>query len=78
MEWFVDSKGSVQFLDGGRLDLGIVRDSVLDSTNDAEMFLEPFEGLAFRGFTGAAIQFVSSLCANGGSAGTISTASACA
>jgi hypothetical protein len=76
--WYLFPEGSVQFLDGGRLDLGIVRDSVLDSTNDAEMFLEPFEGLAFRGFTGAATQFVSSLCANGGSAGTISTASACA
>jgi hypothetical protein len=71
-------EGAVQFLDGGRLDLGIVRDSVLDSTNDAEMFIEPFEGLAFRGFTGAATQFVSSLCANGQSAGTTSTTSDCA
>jgi hypothetical protein len=76
--WYLFPEGAVQFLDGGRLDLGIVRDSVLDSTNDAEMFIEPFEGLAFRGFTGAATQFVSSLCANGQSAGTTSTTSDCA
>jgi len=26
--------GTFQFLDGGRLDLGVVRDSTLDATND--------------------------------------------
>jgi hypothetical protein len=78
MVWYLFPEGSIQFLDGGRLDLGIVRDSVLDSTNDFELFVEPFEAIAFRGFTGAATQFVSSLCANGASAGTTSTTSDCA
>jgi hypothetical protein len=78
MVWYLFPEGSVQFLDGGRLDLGVVRDSVLDATNDFELFVEPFEQLAFRGFTGAAIQYVSTLCANGTSAGTVDTTASCA
>jgi hypothetical protein len=31
--WLLCAEGSYQFLDGGRLDLGVVRDSVLDATN---------------------------------------------
>jgi hypothetical protein len=76
--WYLYYEGAVQYLDGGRLDLGIVRDSLLDATNDYECFVEVFETLAFRGFGGGAIQFVSALCANGGSAGTISTTGVCA
>jgi hypothetical protein len=34
------------FLDGGTLDLGLVRDSTLNSTNDYKIFLETFEGVA--------------------------------
>ncbi len=76
--WYVYPEGQFQFLDGGRLDLGVVRDSTLDATNDYETFVEPFEGVAFRGFTGGAFQMVSTLCANGGTAGTISTSGQCA
>ena len=76
--WYLFVEGSIQFLDGGRLDLGIVRDSTLDATNDFEEFVETFETIAYRGFTSGAVQIVSSLCANGTSAGTTSTASACA
>jgi hypothetical protein len=36
-------------LDNGQLDLGIVRDADLVSTNDYRIFSETFEGLAFRG-----------------------------
>jgi hypothetical protein len=78
MVWYLFAEGSVQFLDGGRLDLGVVRDSTLDATNDFELFVEPFESIAFRGFSGGALQLVSTLCANGASAGTISTAGKCA
>jgi hypothetical protein len=78
MVWYLFAEGQIQYLDGGRLDLGVVRDSTLDATNDYETFVEVFENLAFRGFTGGAIQYVSTLCANGGSAGTISTAGSCA
>lgn len=78
MVWYLFYEGCFQYLDGGRLDLGIVRDSLLDATNDYEVFVEQLESVAFRGFTGGAIQLVSTLCANGGSAATISTTSSCA
>jgi hypothetical protein len=78
MVWYLFAEGQIQFLDGGRLDLGVVRDSTLDATNDFEVFVEPFESLAFRGFSSGALQLVSSLCANGTSAATTSTASDCA
>lgn len=78
MVWYCFVEGSVQFLDGGRLDLGVVRDSTLDSTNDYETFVEQFESVAFRGFTGGALQLVSSLCADGSTAGTRSTEGHCA
>ena len=42
-------EGSALFLDGGRLDLGIVRDSTLNNTNDYEMFVETFEGCCWLG-----------------------------
>ena len=78
MTWYLFPEGAVQFLDAGRLDLGVVRDSVLDSTNDFELMVESFETLAFRGFSGAAIQYLSTLCANGTSTGTIATSASCA
>ncbi|MGA9315921.1 MAG: major capsid protein [Solirubrobacteraceae bacterium] len=76
--WYMFAEGMVQFLDGGRLDLGVVRDSTLDATNDFETFVETFEGIANRGFAKGVIQFVSTLCANGASAGTLSTEGHCA
>jgi hypothetical protein len=75
--WYLYYEGAIQYLDGGRLDLGIVRDSLLDSTNDYETFVEVFETIAFRGFSGGLIQFVTTLCASGGSAGTINTSASC-
>lgn len=41
--------GAWLFLDGGELDLGIVRDSTLIQTNDFKMFAETFEGSHFHG-----------------------------
>lgn len=75
--WDMFPEGSMQFLDGGRLDLGVVRDSTLDATNDYETFVETFEGIANRGFANAATQFVTELCANGKS-GATETVSTCA
>ena len=40
------SEGTFLFLDGGTLDLGIIRDSSLVGTNDYKMFVETFEGVA--------------------------------
>jgi hypothetical protein len=76
--WYFFVEGTIQFLDAGRLDLGVVRDSTLDATNDYETFVETFEGIAYRGFANGAYQLVTELCANGGTAGTISTAGKCA
>ena len=69
LAWLLYPEGTFQFLDGGRLDLGVVRDSTLDATNDYETFVEPFEGLAFRGLE--AYQVQSTILPNGGSAGTV-------
>ena len=40
LSWLLYPEGSFQFLDGGRLDLGVVRDSTLDSSNDFETFVD--------------------------------------
>ena len=44
--WFLFAEGTFLFLDGGTLDLGIIRDSTLVGTNDYKMFVETFEGIA--------------------------------
>jgi hypothetical protein len=41
--------GSWLFLDGGELNLGLVRDSSLNARNRYRQFMETFEGAAFRG-----------------------------
>lgn len=42
-------EGAHLFLDGGTLDLGIVRDSTLNSVNDYQVFAETFEGVCTPG-----------------------------
>jgi hypothetical protein len=69
LSWLLYPEGSLQFLDGGRLDLGVVRDSTLNATNDYETFVETFEGLAMRGLEIYQVQ--STILPNGGSAGTV-------
>lgn len=56
-------EGSHLFLDGGVLELGIVRDSVLNTTNQFSMFGESFENAAFVGIQSLAI--ISSTCDSG-------------
>lgn len=46
--WMAPAR-SLLFLDSGELNLGIVRDSVLNSTNDWQFFAETFEALAYIG-----------------------------
>jgi len=46
MEWSLSIEGSFLYLDGGQLDLGIVRDSTLVRTNDYQTFSETFESVA--------------------------------
>ena len=71
LPWYFFPDGALQFLDGGRLDLGVVRDSTLDATNDYEMFVETFESIANRSFTKGVWQILSSIKATGGSAATV-------
>ena len=55
---YVFVEGSVQRLDAGRLDLGVVRDSTLDATNDYETFVEVFETVVSRGFANSGLQLI--------------------
>lgn len=48
-KWFLFHEGAHLFLDGGTLDLGLVRDSTLNGTNDVKTFAENFENLAYVG-----------------------------
>lgn len=64
--WYLFHEGAWLFLDMGRLDLGIVRDSSLNSTNDFEIFWETFEGSAMIGVESLRIN--SSVCPSGSSA----------
>lgn len=43
------AEGDWLYLDGGTLDLGLVRDSTLNSLNRYQQFVENFEGVAFNG-----------------------------
>ena len=61
--WYMFSEGSFLFLDGGTLDLGIIRDSSLVGTNDYKMFVETFEGIAFIGIE--ALKITSTISING-------------
>jgi len=49
LEFALFTEGTWLFLDGGTLDLGIVRDSTLNKSNEYCMFVETFESAAFIG-----------------------------
>jgi len=68
VKWAISPEGGYLFLDGGTLDLGIVRDSTLNSTNDFQIFAETFEAAAF--IAPEALYVTSTICANGTTAGT--------
>jgi chemotaxis protein histidine kinase CheA len=53
--WYLFAEGTFLFLDGGVLDLGIIRDSTLVGTNDYKMFIETFEAVAKVGVESLAI-----------------------
>lgn len=66
--WYMFSEGTFLFLDAGTLDLGLVRDSTLNGTNDYKIFLETFEGVAKVGIESLRIE--SALAIRGSSSGT--------
>lgn len=49
VELLIATEGDYLFLDGGELDLGLVRDSGLNAVNEYQTFTETFEGIASRG-----------------------------
>lgn len=49
VELLIATEGDFLFLDGGELDLGLVRDSTLNAINEYQTFTETFEGVASRG-----------------------------
>lgn len=63
VKWFIFPEGTWIFLDRGRLDLGIVRDSTLNATNDFQVFYETFEGIAKIGPT--SLEITSTVCPSG-------------
>ena len=75
VQWQISAPGSFLLLDNGRLDLGVVRDSTLNSTNDYQTFAETFEGLAYVGLESNWV--TSTVCPNGASSGTVDPSAFC-
>jgi hypothetical protein len=71
LEIYLAVEGDFLFLDSGEIDLGVVRDSNLNSVNAYQMFKEEFFGVAFRGIE--ALQVVVSTEPTGQRAGTVDT-----
>ena len=66
-ELLLFSEGTWLYLDGGILDLGIVRDSTLNLSNQLEVFAETFENVAYLGPESLCLTL--DICASGLSAG---------
>lgn len=65
VEWAIFPEGTWLFLDGGQLDLGIVRDSTLNATNKFQTFFESWEAVAR--IAPLSYWVTSSLCSDGAS-----------
>lgn len=63
---YLTAEGSFGFLDGGTLDLGIVRDSVLNSQNNYRIFAEDFEAGFYVGVE--SLEMTSTILVNGAGA----------
>ena len=63
VQWALYPEGSWLHLDSGSLDLGIVRDSTLNSTNDFQIFAETWEQAALIGVE--SLWLTSTVCPNG-------------
>jgi hypothetical protein len=65
VQWAIYPEGEFLHLDGGTLDLGIVRDSTLNSTNDFQIFGENFENVVRIGPAQGALWVTSTVAASG-------------
>lgn len=73
IKWYIFAEGTFLRLDGGTLDLGVIRDSDLVGTNDYKTFVESFEGLAMVGLE--SIQVTTTTQVDGALVGTVPAAS---
>ena len=75
VQWAIYPDGAFLGIDSGSLELGIVRDSTLNSTNDFQVFGERFRNLVRIAPAQAAYWVTSDLCASGQfpPAGTVRT-----
>ena len=67
VEWCLFPDGAFLFLDGGQLDLGILRDTVVSATNKFQTFYESWEALAALVSPLLCFWMTSSLCSDGNS-----------
>lgn len=63
--FYVFIEGSWMFLDGGELNLGVIRDATLVGTNDMLMFQETFENAAYHGVPGETYTYDIDIAING-------------
>jgi hypothetical protein len=68
--WYIFDEGGWLHLDAGALELGLVRDSVLNALNEYTMFGETFEEAAFIGIE--SIQVTQDVCLTGNTGGPTS------
>ncbi len=75
VQWALFPQGAFIHVDGGSLELGLVRDSTLNSTNDFQFFGETFENVARIAPAQAAYWITSDVCPTGQfpPAGTVRT-----
>ena len=73
VRWLAAYEGDMVFLDGGELDLGVVRDSALNASNRYETFYESWEGIHLRG-SERPLLVTQTLNPNGAAAGLVATA----
>lgn len=72
VESLIWQEGDWTYLNGGNLDLGVVRDSTLNAQNQYKTFAEQFEGLASRGVE--PLRVVAGTQPTGASVGTVAPA----
>ena len=60
---YIFAPGTFVKLDGGTFDAGLVRDSTLNRTNDVQLFMEEWIGMAKLGLE--SVRLIDDLCANG-------------
>ena len=65
IQWAIYPDGAVLGVDSGSLELGIVRDSTLNSTNDFQVFGERFRNVALLGPAQSGMWVTTTYCANG-------------